>query len=408
MRRGLPWAWLWLALFVFVLPLNEPVKNLAAVAFMGHWAAQGVRQRAWGGPWDRFDSAFAAIGLSAVLSALVGGYAGDLSGVFRVLAVAWVAKRTRWTEPGFDRLMLMAGAGLALALVVGAVPFLQGRRMYLELPSVGHVNQSALYIAILAAAALGWALLRKATPRWHWRTALAAALVFGAALFITGSRAAILPYPVFLAGTLLAIGAHAGAGRMRRLAALGTLGVLAGAGLVLLLGTLDPALSGSKLQLSAWTSTATVDHRLQHWHLAFDGWRQKPWFGWGPEAFQRIDPVQVCGWREQRGEACDLARYATAPHAHSLYVSTLVERGVVGVLALAALLAAWLWELVRRSREAVHSPMWMASAAAFAVVAVGGLFNTTLRVEHGSLALLLLGLWLAPAPPAPGVRRSGA
>jgi hypothetical protein len=65
------------------------------------------------------------------------------------------------------------------------------------------------------------------------------------------------------------------------------------------------------------------------------------------------------------------------------------------VAALATLLALWLWSLVERRGQALSSPLWVGSAAGLVVVAVGGLFNTTMRVEHGSLALLLLGLWLA-------------
>lgn len=398
------WGWMLPGLFLFVLPLEEVPKNLAAAAFIGLWATRAVLRRDGGGAWDRFDTAFAAVAISAVLSAFIGGYAGDLSGVFRVLAVAWVAKRSRWTESVQHGLLLAACAGLAVAIVSGAVPFLSGRATFLELPSVGHVNQSALYIAVLAAAALGWALQRAASP-WRRRMAVLAALAFGGALFITGSRAALLAYGVFLGGALLAVGLHAGATQARRLVIASALSLVMGAALVVTIGVVAPKLSGSKLQPSAWTNSESVDRRVQHWQLAFDAWREKPWLGWGPESFQRIDPQQVCKWREQRAEPCDLDRYFTAPHAHSLYVSTLVERGVVGVLALAGLLAAWLWELVRRSREAVHSPMWMASAAAFAITAVGGLFNTTLRVEHGSLALLLLGLWLAQAPPPAGLRR---
>ncbi|HYD75501.1 O-antigen ligase family protein [Ramlibacter sp.] len=402
-----PWAWILPGLFLFVLPLEEFPKNLLAAAFIAIWATQAVLRRDAGGAWDRFDTAFAAVTASAVLSAFIGGYAGDLSGAFRVLAVAWVAKRCRWTEPVQHGLLLAACAGLAVAIVAGAVPFFTGRATYLELPSVGHVNQSALYIAVLASAALGWSMQRAASP-WRRRAALVAALGFGIALFITGSRAAILAYGVFVGGALLAVGIEAGASQARRLAIASALSLAMGAALVVTIGVVAPKLSGSKLQPSAWTNSESVDRRVQHWQLAFDAWQEKPWFGWGPEAFQRIDPEQVCKWRLQRSEPCDMDRYFTAPHAHSLYVSTLVERGIVGVLALATLLGAWLWELVRRSREALRSPMWMASAAAFAVTAVGGLFNTTLRVEHGSLALLLLALWLAQAPPGAGLRRPGA
>ncbi|HET8745218.1 MAG TPA: O-antigen ligase family protein, partial [Ramlibacter sp.] len=154
-------------------------------------------------------------------------------------------------------------------------------------------------------------------------------------------------------------------------------------------------LSDEKLSLEKIGTTLSMHIRVQHWRIAAEGWRQRPLLGWGPDAFHTLSVDDVCAWRTARGEPCDRERYTTAPHAHSLYVSTLVERGVLGLLALAVLLGTWAWTLLRSAASAAQSPLWVASAASLAVVVVGGLFNTTLRVEHGSLALLWFALWVA-------------
>lgn len=395
-RHSSTTMWLLLCLFVLVLPLAEAPKNIAAVLCMLLWVLRAAASREFGGSWDRFDSAFLFMFGSAALSAWAAGYAGDLLGIVRVLGVAWVAKRVALSERQRMILLAVACVALAVSIAIAAVPFLQGRRPFLELPSVGHVNQSGLYIAVLACSALGWALqgLRWG-PRWFALSG-ASALLFGVALLVSASRAAILAYLVFLGGALVMLllrSQHSA--RSRRLLLRVVLSLVAAGALVLVLGKIYPHLSGNKLQPSHWINADSVDHRMQHWRLAMDGWRQRPWLGFGPDAFHQLDPQQVCGWRRQRGEACELAEYSATTHAHSLYFSTLVERGLVGIAALACLLSLWLWALLKEARRGMSSPLWVGSAAGWTVVAVGGLFNTTLRVEHGSLALLLLGLWLA-------------
>jgi hypothetical protein len=68
---------------------------------------------------------------------------------------------------------------------------------------------------------------------------------------------------------------------------------------------------------------------------------------------------------------------------------------VVGVLSLLVLVVAWGASLLRSTATAGVSWLWPASAAGFMVAFIGGTFNTTLRVEHGSIAVLFFGLWIA-------------
>ena len=385
-----------LGIFLFTLPLVEAPKNLAIGVYFLMWCAHALATRDVGGRWDRFDSAFLAMLASAVASGLA-GYAGDVSGVIRVIGMAWLVKRAPFEKKHVPALAAAAGLGLLIAIPMGAVPFLRRDRLFLELPSVGHVNQSALYIAIMAAAAFGWWLQRAQAAKEGWRRWLLAsfATLFCAALLVGASRAAILA--AALAMGVIVIGTRKRAaprpGRPILRSAAITLGVLAAT--VAALTAMAPDLSHRKLTPEKLLTTFSTEIRMQHWRIGFEAWREQPWLGWGPDSFQRISVQEVCAWRTKRGEACDPTRYASTKHAHSLYVATLVERGLLGVAALALLLLAWAHALWRTARDAVGWPLWVASAASFVVVVVGGLLNTTLRVEHGSLALLWLGLWLA-------------
>jgi len=141
--------------------------------------------------------------------------------------------------------------------------------------------------------------------------------------------------------------------------------------------------------------TTSIAQRGQHWRLALEGWRASPFLGQGPESFRTLTPQQACAWRAERKAPCNLDDYLSASHPHSLYLAALVERGAFGFCAMLYLLWIWFFALLRVDDDVRESRLWSAAAAGLVVVAVGGLFNTTLRVEHGTLAMLLLSFWLA-------------
>jgi hypothetical protein len=400
-------AMLWiLAFFVFSLPLVEAPKNLAAVLFVLSWVAYAVRTRDFGGRWNRYDTVFLATLASGLASGLA-GYAGDVSGMFRVFLLGWVISRAPLSNKAGRVLPAAACIGVLIAIAMAAVPFLRGTKGFLELPSVGHVNQSALYIAILTACAFGWWLQGAQSGQGgRMRTGMGiSATVCCLALLAGGSRAAagaVALAAVLMAAAILGTG-HSPVRRKLLGRAAVTVAILAV--LVAALGAWAPGLSDRKLTAQGLLRTDSTETRIKHWHLAVEGWREKPWLGWGPEAFQRIKIDDVCRWRAARGEGCDRSLYLQQVHAHSVYAGTLAERGIVGALTLAALLAAWAWSLLASVRTASSSWLWTASAAGFVIVAVAGTFNTTLRVEHGSLALVWFGLWIAAyarrsSPPA--------
>ena len=95
--------------------------------------------------------------------------------------------------------------------------------------------------------------------------------------------------------------------------------------------------------------------------------------------------------------------YRRAPHAHSLYVNTITERGAIGLAALLAVLVAWavtLWRLRPRTGGDVEAAaLWCAAFSGWFVTVVIGFANTTMHHEHATLAVLTLVLWLArPIP----------
>jgi O-antigen ligase len=397
LEQALQQAMLWtLAFFLFILPLEEAPKNLAAVVFVVLWVVHAVRTRDVGGRWNLYDTTFAFVLASGVVSGLA-GYAGDIKGMVRVFLLAWLASRTALPQRAASVLPISACVGVVVAIACGFVPLLRGAKTFLELPSVGQVNQSALYIAILAACTFGWWLQRAQSGQGgRMRTGMGlAAIICCAGLLVGASRAAVVA--TGLAVVVIAIGvlSTGGTARARRLIGRTVLIVAVLAGLAAALGARDPVLSDRKLTPDGLFKLASTETRIKHWNLALEAWRQHPWLGWGPDSFGRVKIDEVCAWREQRGEDCDRSLYMQQVHPHSLYAGTLLDRGVVGALSLVLLAVLWGASLLRSRASAGASWLWPASAAGFMVAFIGGTFNTTLRVEHGSIAVLFFGLWIA-------------
>jgi O-antigen ligase len=138
------------------------------------------------------------------------------------------------------------------------------------------------------------------------------------------------------------------------------------------------------------------------WRMGIAAWEKYPWFGVGKDNYGLRSQDLVHTWRTEAGREYDPKKYDQQPHAHSLYVNTLAERGIVGFAGLAALLLAWLAALLRhRPRPEAGDSAWLlwgGAASAWIVTAGVGVVNTTFHHEHGLLSVLLLGLWLSTLP----------
>ena len=126
------------------------------------------------------------------------------------------------------------------------------------------------------------------------------------------------------------------------------------AGAVLLSPTIVPRVALGLKELGEVPETTTsIGPRLYFLHYGLDLFWQKPWLGWGTGAYH--------------GEFC---RIATTPewcaagsfHPHNQFLFFMVEHGIPGLLAFAAVFAAALWQAARMER--------LDRAVAFAFVGV--------------------------------------
>jgi O-antigen ligase len=385
--------------FAFVLPQFEAPKNLLWIAYVALWIVNRWRARDFGGPWDSWDSLIAAWIASAYVSALFAGlHRSEWISAFDVVrygSVLWMMRRAGYSEKTLRYLLAFLIFGTLAALLRGYyeilfVPRADAQRRYLGLNSVGHVNHSAIYVAIVFGATLAWVRSAWRTDRPNHRAmGLGLCAAFVLSIFVMESRATV---GVSLIVGFVLLGIYASrSGRHPWKILVGVTLVVA------LLAIVRPeVVEKNSLRMQQSNLLAFRDNI---WRAGLMAWREYPAFGVGMGNYGAIDYPQLEQWSSARGAPLDQTRVLPQAHAHSLYVNTLVERGATGLLILMAVLAAWGWFLGKSIPTADDSPVrwayWGGALAALLVTMLVGLVNTSLHHEHALVSMLLLGGWLS-------------
>lgn len=102
---------------------------------------------------------------------------------------------------------------------------------------------------------------------------------------------------------------------------------------------LEPGARPSAYQPGAATRGLNLNvARLPYWQAAWEGIRERPWFGWGEGTFPQY--FEAAATRQPQVQA-------TPSHAHNLYLHLLFERGLVGFAGFALLALILLAEALR-------------------------------------------------------------
>jgi O-antigen ligase len=386
--------------FCVFLPLLEFWKNLALLAFFITWIVNRLGARDLGGGWRTSDWVVIFWVGGAYLAAAFAGLPGNAWSKTGDLALTallfWMVVRAGYGEREARWVIRALVAATLVGLAVGYARLWSGvgKSGDLQLNSVGHVNHSAIYMAIVTGALASWVLACWQSWSWLLRGLACAALSFMlVSLVVTASRAAV--GVGFLMLLLLGL-----AWWPRWRAPLAAALLVSSVGAALAVG-LDTGLVRKQVENEA--NQNVLSYRDGIWRMGLAAWEKYPWFGVGKDNYGRVTHEMVKAWRAEAGKPYAEADYVRFPHAHSLYVNTLAERGVVGLVSLAAVLlfslAALLRHRPRPSDGDLAWLLWGGAASAWIITCGVGLVNTTLHHEHGMLAALLMGLWLSTVPP---------
>lgn len=386
-----------LVALAFFLPLLEAPKNLAWLGYSAAWIWNRFRARDFGGRWDAWDTLIACWIASAYLVAAFAPVSHQewkgANDVLRYCSILWMVRRGGY---GAIELRLVLGA-LVLSTLASLIPgwWNHGTQFYvaLQLKSVGHVNHSAIYLAIVLGVSCAWLFAH--WPAWNAArrgAGLAVCGLMGGSLVAMASRGAAAA-----AVLLVVVLALAWWPRWRVPLYAGAVALAVALGLAV---AMDAEMIAKHQRVTAQDDVLNARDRV--WNMGFAAWERYPWFGVGIGNYSTISLERVQEWRRLAGKPFDPKQYAGTNHAHSLYVNTLAERGIVGALALLAALLAWAVWLVRYRPRAQEDDLdwllWGGALSAWTITVTVGLVNTTLHHEHGILATLLLGLWLTNRP----------
>jgi O-antigen ligase len=153
-------------------------------------------------------------------------------------------------------------------------------------------------------------------------------------------------------------------------------------------------------QIAVQNANNTLSNRGSVWNVSIEAARFYPIFGVGNGNWKHITLEDLKKSREERGMPFDEKNYAIQyGHSHSLYLTSLVERGVVGFIVLLVFMGVWLRTLIKSYHKLKSSSqgsyIWGASLSAWIVTCGVGFVNSTFHHEHAILALLFLGLHLS-------------
>jgi O-antigen ligase len=394
--------------FAFVLPLWEAPKNLFWLLYVALWLANRQRAHDYGGPWEAWDSLIVVwIASGYVAATFAGLHNSEWSSAFDILrygSVLWLLKRARYGEDVLYRLFTFALLGTLAALAWGYYGLVVTRqREHLGLNSVGHVNHSAIYVAIAFGFALAWL-------RAVWRTKKATQLATGIAVCLV----------LALSMVVMQSGAIVGVGFIIGFAILGAYALrsrkrpwpILGVALVIGIGVFAANPEVIRKNALRLQENHLLAYRDVIWRTGLEAWRQFPMFGVGMGNYGKVNHERLAEWSRARGEPFEKAVVMPTTHGHSLYLNTLVERGVVGLGVLLVVVGAWGWALARNVPQLSDSAMrwayWGGALTAWLVAVLVGVVNTTLHHEHALFSMVLLGGWLGlrgnqlgtPAPSA--------
>ncbi|MEK7546611.1 MAG: O-antigen ligase family protein, partial [Patescibacteria group bacterium] len=108
-------------------------------------------------------------------------------------------------------------------------------------------------------------------------------------------------------------------------------------------------------------SDRTFQTRLWTWNSAWQGFLERPAFGWGPENFSAVfdkyfDPRHYIPGKNSE---------TWFDYAHSVFIDYLVETGIVGFTAHIAIFGVFFWEFFRRFKN--ENPLLKALMASLPV-----------------------------------------
>lgn len=385
-----------LLIFLFFLPLYEAPKNIFSVLFVvfGIWVA--IRNRVFF-KCSRLDQVVVLFCLLLAVSPFVAGINSPYAepGERFASALNWslmplVALVLMISELSRDQILWMLRVVCLGTVLAVLQAFYDWSGPYPELNSVGHVNQSALYLAFSLIPAGLLYLYRQ-----HQADLALVGVVVLSVIWYQGPAQSMIGF----GATVLVIAGFWIIYCLRRKTPkmLGVSFVL-GAVVVISAVNLQPTFFGPyegfkrefDARLASKSDPYSQRDRLLNSALEVAG---DSLVGFGLGSFGRaVEQQNIRAAVERRGGdwVSERGRFFSSAHGHNIFTNVLVERGWLGIFAtgcfLLCMLMAFLIQIKNESAQV--------GLITITVICMAGLGQSTLHVEHGQLAFICLALCL--------------
>lgn len=383
-----------LSLMLLSLPSLEAPKNIFLILFL---ATSLYRQftKKTKDAWSLWDWIFLSFISSAFLSAAFAGIPngsewGGFSSFLIWTGFAWLLSRTQYESKEITWIIWVTILGTLPPLAWGLIEYMViHTKDTLQLHSVGHVNHSAIYLGIILGAALSVALSVWRDVGLLKRVGLILLpIIFFVSIIIGQSRGV---FGISLIRLSLIIFLIPNPKKIKAIAF----------GFFAIILALMPLMNAAIIQkqIAVQNANNTLSDRNRVWNVSIEAAHFYPIFGVGNGNWNRITLEDLKKSREKRNVPFDEKKYSIEySHSHSLYLTSLVERGVVGFIILIVFMGSWLLTLIksysRLKNSTQGSYIWGSSLSAWIVTCGVGFVNSTFHHEHAILALLFLGLHL--------------
>lgn len=290
----------------------------------------------------------------------------------------------------YRQIALLIIVGVLGGLVYGLVEFLLQMRTDFQFHSAGIVTQSSIYLGIAILLNAGLLLDKNNTPD-KLRTFLKLSLLIQiVALVYMGSRGSMLAIALtFILLTILTLNIRT------------VIAWVAGLSVIIVLFSaviqIFPDSVFSKdifTQYSIERIKESDSQRLAAWQIAIAKLSTGKDLAWGvgPRNYKVINEMEFVTGNDK---FMQMKKYS---HAHNLFLTQLIEQGIIGLLAMLYFFFLVLLKIIAIWRtDPDHSPgwAWYGGIGGFAIPIIAGLFNTPFYQEHAMLAMLVMGMMFA-------------
>ena len=386
-----------LSLFLAFLPSLEAPKNIFLAGYL--ITALYRQSQLPSSKLNVWDWVFLSLIASSFLSALFPfistgfewkGFRG-MRGMLLWITFGWTLYRSEYNEKEKKYLFIFAILVTLPPLIWGLSEFLVlHTNEALELHSVGHANHSAIYLCIMAGASLSLLLsqFQKSQKKYIFVTILLSIFLISSVV-ISQSRGAfgivfLLVFALILLSKL---------STKIKITSLSLLSIF-----LITIVFIKPA-SVIEKQITNQNNHDILSQRDKVWRASLEVARFNPLLGIGGGNWKQINIDQLKSSVESRGEKFVAEDFALQwGHPHNIYLSNLVDRGILGFITFLSFMFIWLITLIKSykkfNQDSNAMLFIMGSFSAWTTIFGIGFVNTTFHHENALLALFFLGLHL--------------